>query len=487
MDYSEKNNFKQRGYVMLKRTYRLSLLILAAVSVPMVWADVPAQPAATTAAALSETNLPVDAGLVSLDFQDADIRNVLKVLAFKSGMNIVAAPEVTGVVNIELKDVPWQKALDVILSTYGYGFDRKDNIITVMSVENLKKYREDTVSLQSEEPLVTHTFTLNYAKAADVMKIINPAGGGASKLVSKRGFLNFDDRTNAIIVRDLESNIELLSAVIKSIDTVTPQVMIETKIIETDLNDTENLGVDWVVQASINGSSRPTTFPFSSGGPGILGTGGNSSFVPPVTALTTTTPAASTFSYGTINASQLSATLQILSSRATTKILSNPRIVTLDNQKAKINIGLEYPEATYSFNSQTGQQQVTGFTQLPIGVNFEVTPHVNSAGLITLDLHPQISALKATVTVDNNQLPETTNQEAETNVMVEDGKTLVIGGLITDQTNVTKTKIPVLGDIPWLGNLFKNTNTVKTRSEVLIFMTPHIITVGKDSAESANP
>ena len=133
--------------------------------------------------------------------------------------------------------------------------------------------------------------------------------------------------------------------------------------------------------------------------------------------------------------------------------------MTLDNQKAKINIGLEYPEATYSFNSSTGQQQVTGFTQLPIGVNFEVTPHVNNAGMITLDLHPQISALKGTITVDNNQLPETTNQEAETNVMVEDGKTLVIGGLITDQTNVTKTKVPVLGDIPWLGDVFLRTPT----------------------------
>ena len=166
--------------------------------------------------------------------------------------------------------------------------------------------------------------------------------------------------------------------------------------------------------------------------------------------------------------------------------------MTLDNQKARINVGLEYPEATYSFNSSTGQQQVTGFTQLPIGVNFEVTPHVNNAGLVTLDLHPQISALDQLVrssTTDNgNQLPETTNQEAETNVMVEDGKTLVIGGLITDQTNVTINKVPILGDIPWLGNLlFKNTNTVKTRTEVLIFLTPHIITVGKESASSCNP
>jgi len=439
------------------------------------------QPAAAAGAA-APTNVSTETGLVSLDFQDADIKSVLKVLAFKSGVNIVSAPDVTGVVNIELKNVPWQKALDVILSTYGYGFDRKGNIITVMTVENLKKYREDSLSLEAQEPLVSKTFPLSFAKAEDALKIID-------KLISKRGFINFDSRTNSLIVRDLESNLELIAGVIKALDAVTPQVLIETKIIETDLNDTENLGVDWVTQASISGASRPTTFPFSQAHNGtILGQGGTSSFTPTNVTGLTLSPAPSTdFTYGTINATQLSATLNILSTRATTHILSNPRIVTLDNQKAKINIGLEYPEATYSFNSSTGQQQVTGFTQLPIGVNFEVTPHVNNAGMITLDLHPQISALKGTITVDNNQLPETSNQEAETNVMVEDGKTLVIGGLITDQTNVTKTKVPVLGDIPWLGNAFKSSNTVKTRQEILIFLTPHIITVGRDSASKANP
>jgi len=477
---------------MFKRASSLVFLMMVAVAVPMLWADVPT---ATAPAVTPSADLTAEAGLVSLDFQDADIRNVLKVLAFKSGVNIVAAPDVTGVVNIELKDVPWQKALDVILSTYGYGFDRKGNIITVMSVENLKKYREDSISLQAQEPLISKTFPLSFAKAEDVMKIID-------KLVGKRGFINFDARTNAIVVRDLESTLELISGVIKSIDTITPQVMIETKIVETDLNNADNMGIDWVLQATASGATMPTVAPFTNNN--WFGYGGNSNFAFVPTAIqslvgnsaittqavasTPTAPAPTGFSYGTINASQLSATIQLLSSRGTTKILSSPRIVTLDNEKAKINVGLEYPEATYSFNSSTGQQQVTGFTTLPIGVNFEVTPHVNSAGLVTLDLHPQISALQGTVTVDNNQLPETSNEEAETNVMVEDGKTLVIGGLITEQKVVTVTKVPVLGDIPWLGKLiFSNTNTTKTRKEVIIFLTPHIITIGHDSAPNATP
>ena len=244
-------------------------------------------------------------------------------------------------------------------------------------------------------------FYLSFGKAEDVMKIIE-------KLISKRGFINFDDRTNSIIVREMGSNLELITGVIKSLDTITPQVSIETKIVETDLTNNENMGVDWVLQASVSGASIPTIFPFSeSKGSSRPGAFGGTTFYPTATSTLTgiaapalTTATTSGFSYGTINASQFSATLQFLSTRTTTKILSNPRIVTLDNQKAKINIGLEYPEATYSFNSSTGQEQVTGFTQLPIGVNLEVTPHVNNAGLITLEVHPQISALKGTITVD---------------------------------------------------------------------------------------
>ena len=424
---------------MFRRLPSAIFLMVMVALAPVVRADVPTTPSTAVPTDLSQANLSPDAGLVSLDFQDADIRNVLKVLAFKSGVNIVAGPEVTGVVSIELKDVPWQKALDVILSTYGYGFDRKGNIITVMSVESLKKYREDALALENQESLAFKTFPLNYGKAEDVMKVID-------KLVSKRGFINFDERTNSIIVRDLESNLELISGVIKSIDTVTPQVSIEVKIIETQLKDNESLGIDWTSKGSLPTPKRTTAI-----------TANSAAFSIDNSPLFTAPSALGAFTYTTINGTELQAVLTALTTRENTKTLSNPRIVTLDNQKATINIGLEYPEATYSFNASTGQAQVTGFTQLPIGVNFEVTPHVNNAGMVTLDLHPQISALlKTLVQVNGYDLPETSNQEAKTNVMVEDGKTLVIGGLITDTTDTVVNKIPVLGDIPWLGNFFKS-------------------------------
>ena len=475
---------------MFKRASGLSLWVMVAVFVPMVWADVTPQTSPTTAGSLPPAALSPDAGLVSLDFQDADIRNVLKVLAFKSGVNIVAAPDVTGVVNIELKDVPWQKALDVILSTYGYGFDCKGNIITVMTVENLKKYREDSLSLESQEPLVSKTFYLSFGKDEDMMKIID-------KMISKRGFINFDQRTNAIIVRDLESNLELISGVIKSLDTITPEVLIETKVIETDLNSNDALGVDWTLQATLTGATKPTTFPFSNSSIGLLGTQGSGSYTPPQTSFSSSygapTTTNATFTYGTINASSLSATLEALSTHQNTKTLSNPRVVTLDNEKVTFNVGLQYPMPQYSFNASTGQQQISGYTFTPIGINFEVTPHVNNAGWITLDLHPDISAIDQLVTLQQGtstnspvQIPELSDRAIQTKVMVENGKTLVIAGLISDTKDISKSKVPFLGDIPWLGKFFSSTNTTVKKTELLIFMTPHIITTDTKSVPGAN-
>jgi type II secretory pathway component GspD/PulD (secretin) len=280
--------------------------------------------------------------------------------------------------------------------------------------------------------------------------------------------------------------------------------MIETKVIETDVNNTDNLGIDWVLEASMSGASAPTTFPFLPSG-GIFGKGGNGSFFPvganpsppstysmPSSSSSSTSSSTSAFTYGTINASTLSATLQALSTHQNTRTLSNPRVVTLDNEKVTFNVGLQYPMPQYSFNSSTGQQQISGYTFTPIGINFEVTPHVNNAGWITLDLHPDISAIDQLVTLQQGsstsapvQIPELSDRTIQTKVMVENGKTLVIAGLISDTKNVSKTKVPFLGDIPLLGKFFSSSNTTVTRTELLIFLTPHIITADKKTAPAA--
>lgn len=407
---------------------------------------------------------PSDNGLVSLDFQDADIKNVLKVLAYKSGVNIVAGPDVTGLVTIQLTDVPWPKALDVILTTYGYGFDRKGNIITVTTIENLKKRRDDNQILQEQEPLVTKTFSLSFSKASDVVDSL-------SKIKSTRGSVNFDTRTNTLIVVDIQNNLDLMAEVVATLDSVTPQVLIEAKIIKTTVDDSDTLGIDWNAVVSAAASQHATNFPFTAQSNKFIPSGG--------------TVSNNTFKYGTLDASTFSATLQMLSSRSNTKVLSNPRIVTLDNQPAKIVVGTQYPFAQYTYNTEQAKMQVSGWEYKDIGIIFEVTPHVNNARVITMDLHPRITNTDGNVEVEGTSVPKLTVEEAQTKVMIEDGQTLVIAGLISDDITKTTTKLPILGDIPLVGALFKQKVDTKTKTELLIFLTPHIITA--DSPSSAQP
>ena len=414
---------------------------------------VPAEPAATA----PETLNMAEEGNVTLDFKDADIRNVLRILSYKSGVNIVPGPEVVGTVTIQLTNVPWEQALAVILETYGYGYDRKDNVILVTSIENLKKRREDALLLAQQEPLVTKTFVLNYAKAQEIIPSIE-------KLKTSRGSFDFDKRTNTIIVRDIPSNLKLISEVVPSLDSPTPQVLIEAKVIETTLGDTENLGVDWVAKATISGTKRPVVWPFTRHS--------DNKYMPD------NFPGAedTDFSYGTIDFLQLQAVLELLKTRTNTNILSNPRIVTLDNRKASISVGSQYPIPTYTYNEEQARLQVSGWEYMDIGVLFDVTPHVNNAGYVTMDIEPRITDILDFVTVENTSLPRLSNESTKTSVMIKDRQTLVIAGLIKDKTTDTKKKVPLLGDIPIVGKVFQKNSKTVSKTDLIIFLTPHILT-----------
>lgn len=419
----------------------------------------------TAAETVSQDAVSVsEKGDVSLDFREADIRNVLKILSFKSGVNIVAGPEVTGVVSIQLSEVPWQQALDVILQTYGYAYEKKGSIIIVTTIENLKQRREDAMLLAEQEPLVTKTFTLNFGKASEIISSIE-------KMKSDRGNIDFDERTNTIIVTDIENKIGLMEEVIDTLDTTTPQVLIEAKIVETTFVDSENLGVDWVTKATISGSKRPITYPFT--------TSSNSKYTPDDIPSATSAE----FSFGTLDFSQVQAVFEMLKSKSDTNILSNPRIVTLDNQAASITVGSQYPIPTYTYNEEQARLQVSGWEYMDIGIIFDVVPHVNSAGFVTLEIEPKITAILDFVTVENTSLPQLSNESTKTTVMIKDGETLVIGGLVKNQTTDVQKRTPFLGDIPILGYVFQKTEKTVNKTDLLIFMTPHIVTpeVSSDS------
>ena len=441
------------------------------------------EPAPQPTAAETKDILEPSSGNVTMDFKDADINNVLRIISYKSGMNIVAGKDVTGLVTIRLTDVPWQKALDVILRTYGYTYEKEGNIIRVTTAANM----------QNEE-LVTEVFPLNYAKAITVPESIK-------EMLSERGKVKFDERTNLLIVTDVATNIHKIRDVVQRLDAQTLQVVIETKIVETTLGNSDKLGIEWQTKIVAKGAKIPTTLPFKSNLSTVTGYKHIPLPKPPKTEITyddwgnelvsqevSNFPTASTgtpsfpytgvenFTFGTLDFSQFQAVLEILSSRGNTKIVSNPRILVLNNQEALITVGQTLNIPKYERNTSTGSMEITGYIEKELGILLKVIPHINTEGCITLELKPELSSLlrydQLTAQV---QVPVFSVRRAETQLILRDGQTIAIGGLVSE-SNVDKvTKVPILGDIPLLGIPFRKTEKVKEKTDLLFFVTVNII------------
>ncbi len=412
-----------------------------------------------------------EGALVSVDFKDADIRQVLRILSLKSGVDIVAGSDVEGLVTIKLTNVPWEQALDIILRTYGFTYERSRNIVRVMTIQALE-----------QEALATEVFPLNYATAKDVPDIVK-------EMLSERGRVKFDERTNTVIVTDIPASLFQIKRVVDRLDQRTPQVLIETKVVETRLSKDEQLGIDWSDSLSLTATavSLPTTFPFPGGHD--LGNFG-SSFIPRAGTFSPSNGAALTkgrvpetggqVTFGTLSSSGFQMVLHFLQSRTDTHILSNPSISALNNQEARVHIGSEFPIPNYSVDPTTGRTTITGYTAKNIGTVLTVTPHVNPNREIVVDLRPEVIAFSGNRTYDTGtgnsvSLPEFTTQTAQTQVRIGDRETVAIGGLVKENNTKTQVKVPVLGDIPVIGLLFKNTTRYSSsdpvRQDLLIFLT----------------
>jgi type IV pilus assembly protein PilQ len=434
-------------------------------------------PQAAAPDAGAPSGAPSAEGLVSIDFKDADIRQVLRVIALKSGVDIVAGNDVEGLVTIKLTNVPWEVALDIILRTYGLTYERKGQIVRVMTVEALE-----------QEALATEVFPLDYATAKEVPGVIQ-------EMLSDRGRVKFDERTNTVIVTDVPSNLFQIKAVIARLDQRTPQVLIETRIVETRLEKEENLGIEWTDALSLTqtASAYPSTFPlkarttFGALGENFISPALNR--VPGPTGLrTAATSTVGTIGIGTLSNSDLTATLNILKERTETKVVSNPTLAVLNNQQAKIHIGSEYPVPTFSVDPSTGKTTVSGFQTKTTGTVLAVTPHVNPSSEIVVDLKPEIVTVESPVSFnvggsETVSLPRFGTQTVQTQVRIQDGQTIAIGGLVKDSKIVLDTKVPFLGDIPILGLLFRNHSETDGSSgptlqqDLLIFLT---VTLSKD-------
>jgi len=416
----------------------------------------------------------IKAGNITVDFKDADIHDVLKIISYKSGVNIVASKDVTGILTIRLVNVPWERALDVILKNNGFVYERDEDVIRVTTVENL-----------SREELTTELFVLNYAKSEGI-------SGAIEEILSDRGKVKFDQRTNQVVVTDVPTNLYRIGKAIKGLDKKTPQVLIETKVIETALDDDERLGIDWTLQASATGAARPLVAPFAFGK--TYGKTGKEYFPKIDTSSSDFTGStevgfpyatATDFTFGTLSFTQLQAALEILKSRSDTRTLSNPKIVTLNNKEAVIHVGEDYNIPLYERNDSTGQMEITDYKTEKVGVKLTVTPHVNAQGEIVVDLHPEVSSFLRFDNYGNVLAPVFSTREATTQIMIKDGETIVIGGLIKDTTVDSVSKVPILGDLPLLKYIFSKTTKTVDTTDLMIFVTVRLLdTQGKQAKVS---
>lgn len=403
-----------------------------------------------------------ESGNISVEFKDADINDVFRVLALKGNVSIVADPDVKGLVTVQITDVSWERVLDVICRTYGYAYEREANIIRVT-----------TLGKQGQENLITEVFALNYAKATDVATAV-------SEMRSDRGKIRYDSRSNLVIVTDIPTNIYKIGKVIDRLDTITPQVTIEAKIIEVTLNDDQDLGIKWNASYSANMSKRPTTFPWPANNVGkkldnYMPKGNKIDDFPTVSQPAFKLGTADDFNFGILDGSAFTLLLEAIQTNSKTTILSNPRITTLDNEPAQIHVGTSWPIANYSYNEETDRFVITGWDYKSYGILLKVTPTINKNGYITLKLHPEISDKQEEIDFQGARVPVLTTQTTDATVMIKDGHTLVIGGLLKNKKVMTKTKVPFLGDIPILGLLFTHKSEQIVKKDLLIFITPHII------------
>ena len=394
----------------------------------------------------SSNNDAPDGRRMSLDVQGAEVQTVLRSLSEFSGKNIVASKEVKGVVTLRLRNVPWRHALDILLRAQGLGMTEQGQTIVVSNLETLRKEEMErrTAERAQEEllPLQTRIVPVSYANADEMAKSVE-------KTLTKRGHIEVDKRSNSLLLTDIDERLDMAESMVRSLDTKTPQVEIVARLVDVDVASTRSLGIEWGVQ-------NLDLFDAGVGEDVRINARGVSNPV-------------GTVKFGTVKGfGSIDATLEALETQNKANIISNPRITTVNNREASVVVGQQIPLIVQDFAGNAVTQLTT------IGIKLSVTPHINVGNKITMDVHPEVSDLASQATVQGGIIINTTM--ADTRVMVNDGETAVIGGLIRSNESTTKRGVPILMDIPLIGALFRSTSTTKAKRELLIFVTPKILT-----------
>jgi len=401
---------------------------------------------------------------ISLDFKDVLMTDVLRLVAEVSDLNIIAGDEVKGSITIRLVEVPWDQALDVILLTKGLGFVRVGNVLRIAPDEILKAEEESRLQERRQkeklEDLEIKLQPINYADVKEVKSLV-------SRLLSPRGTVNVDARTNTVIIKDISGVIDEAVALIKAIDTQTPQVMIEAKIVEANLDFARELGSTWSF------GSQPYTDGFA---PGALRTDlGSENFKfagqnNVVVGNPITSAATGTVNFGAFlldDKMQVDVHIQAMEQAGEGKVISSPRIVTLDNREAIIEQGVSIPFQTF----ESGDAKLEFIDAV---LSLQVTPHITTDKSIIMALEVARNAPDSSVPTPTGS-PAIAKNQAKTETLVKDGQTLVIGGIYTIEKSTRESRVPYLSKIPFLGKAFKSRQVSDKRKELLIFVTPRIV------------
>ncbi len=385
---------------------------------------------------------------ISIDFRNTPIDDVIRIMAQQADVDIVKSPQVTGNVTATLTNVPLEEALDNILAAHGYGYVTGKNMIRIAPVGEIT---------DKAERLDSKIYHITYADVVEVEKALK-------KFISNRGSLSSNPGTSHIIVTDTETNIKAINTFIEEIDRITPQILVEVRIYDITSRDRLDLGVEW-------DASRRTTF--TAGEP----TGGKTDpFIVSGFEGATNKTADSTlgfFRFGLLNENfDFDVQLRAEEENIDAKLLANPRILVLDNETAFFDIVTEHPyiERTISGNIIT---ETVKFKL--VGIKMEVTPHVTREGMLRLHIAPEFGVVVTRVVVASSDVPVVDTRKINTIALVKDDQTVVLGGLRKKEVSKQTNKVPLLGDLPLVGGLFRFEGEDTAVNELVVFITPHII------------
>ena len=439
-------------------------------------------------------------GFVSFDIQDADIRVVLRMFSRRFNVNIVPSPAVQGNVSIQLNNVHWERALKTMLDMSGLITQRNEDIIRVLTADEV-----------GEEPLETRVYSLGYTNALESEELIR-------NLLTPRGQVDVDEAGNRLIITDIPTRFQTIQRVIDELDKQTLQVLIEVKVIEKEAAQGSHFGIKWDFMEGYKVGFENISQSYTKSQLLVTDTVDKKSFSQTLSTRESLLPQNKALDEGTaafessrvvkqigeaaaaplktyrhiiktatLSPADLELTVSALLNNADIEILSKPRIITVDNRAAMIKVVEQIPIPSYQYNTETGRFEINSFEFKDIGIILNVTPHINKDDYITLDIVPEVSKTDSFVRFDSGggavaEIPIIDIRKTETRVIIRSGETLVLGGLITSDSNEVITKVPLLGDIPIINVLFKHKSTEITTNDLIIFITPTIVTENVDEA-----